>query len=196
MDLLGTSAASAGNERPDVLLGVSWPTWGRWAGSTWLVLFAVSWVGMLRAWAGDMVTSLWLPGVVLACVIGANGVPGAAALCHSAFRRRLLSLPEAAALASLTLSAAVGIGGFTTASLLMGENMGVVGAGILIGIVAFPLSFGLVFPLGIPFGCSFVVWSSIHASGGISQTAYVLLTSVAAVGWVGVVLIGAALGVA
>ena len=58
MDLLGTSAASGGNERPDVLLGVSWPTWGRWAGSTWLVLFAVSWVGMLRAWAGDMVTSL------------------------------------------------------------------------------------------------------------------------------------------
>ena len=139
MDSLGTSAASGGNEQPDVLLGVSWPTWGCWACSTWLVLFAVSWVGMLRAWAGDMVTSLWLPGVVLACVIGANGVPGATALCNAAFRRRLLSLPEAAALASLTLSAAVGIGGFTTANLLMGENMGVVGAGIVIGIVAFPL---------------------------------------------------------
>ena len=104
--------------------------------------------------------------------------------------------PKPRRLPLLTLSAAVGIGGFTTASLLMGENMGVVGAGIVIGIVAFPLSFGLVFPLGIPLGCSFVVWSSINARGGISQTAYVLLTSVAAVGWVGVVLIGAALGVA
>ena len=42
MDLLGTSAASGGNERPDVLLGVSWPTWGRWAGSTWLVLIGAA----------------------------------------------------------------------------------------------------------------------------------------------------------
>ena len=180
----------------EVFLGIGWPAWGRLAAASWLVLFTGSWISMLRAWDGDMAASLWLSGIVLFGVVAANGVPGVGAFLNPGSRERLLSLSEAAALASLTLSAAVGIGGVVLANLLTGEDVGLVVAGIVIGIVAFPLSFGLVFPLGIPLGCSFVVWSSINASGRISQTAYVLLTSVAAVGWAGVVLIGAALGVA
>ena len=196
MELLGMSAAADGTEQPDVLLGVSWPMWGRLAAASWLVLFAGSWISMFRAWDGDMAASLWLSGIALFGIAAANGVPGAGALLDPGLRQRLLSLSEAAALASLTLSAAVGIGGFVVASLLMGEDMATVGAGIVIGVVAFPLSFGLVFPLGIPLACGFVVWSSINARGGVSRTAFVLLTSVATVGWAGVVLIGAALGVA
>ena len=196
MELLGTSAASAGNEQPDVLLGVSWPAWGRAAAASWLLLFAASWVGVLRAWGGDMGMGLWLPGIVLGGMIAANGVPGVVALLNTGLRERLLSLAEAAALALLTLSAVVGIGGVILASLLAGEDLSLVVAGIVIGIIAFPLTFGLVFPLAIPLVCSFVVWSSINARGGMSRTAFVVLTSVAAVGWAGVVFIGAVLGVA
>ena len=180
----------------EVFLGIAWPAWGRMAAASWLVLFAGSWISMLRAWDGDMAASLWLSGMVLFGIVAANGVPGVGALLNAGSRERLLSLSEAAALASLTLSGVVGIGGFAMASLLMGEDMAMVGAGIVIGVIAFPLSFGLVFPLGIPLACSFIVWSSINARGGMSRTAFVVLTSVAAVGWVGVVLIGAFLGVA
>ena len=180
----------------EVFLGIAWPAWGRLAAGSWLVLFAGSWISMLRAWDGDMAASLWLSGIVLFGVAAANGVPGVGALLNSGLRERLLSLSEAAALALLTLSAAVGIGGFAVASLLMGEDMAMVGAGIVIGVIAFPLTFGVVFPLGIPLACGFVVWSSINARGSVSRTAFVVLASVAAVGWVGVVLIGAALGVA
>ena len=195
MELLGTSAASGGNEQSDVLLGVSWPVWGRMAAASWLLLFAASWVGVLRAWDGDVGMGLWLPGIVLGGMIGANGVPGAVALLDTGLRERLLSLAEAAALALLTLSGVVGIGAVVLVGLLTGEDVGLVVAGIVIGVVAFPLTFGLVFPLAIPLVCSFIVWSSINARGGMSRTAFVLLTSVAAVGWAGVVLIGAVLGV-
>ena len=195
MELLGTSAALGGNEQPAALLGVSWPAWGRVAAASWLLLFAASWVGVLRAWDGDMAMGLWVPGIVLGGMIAANGIPGAAALLNTGLRQRLLSLAEAAALALLTLSGVVGIGAVVVASLMVGEDLSFVVAGIVIGIVAFPLSFGLVFPLAIPLVCSFVVWSSINVRGGMSRTAFVLLTSVAAVGWAGVVLIGAVLGV-
>ena len=178
----------------DGFLGIGWPAWGRWAACTWLMLFASAWVSLLWAWGGDMTGSLWLSGIVLSAVGIVNGMPGAAALLNPGVRQRLLTLPEAAALASLTLSGTVGIGGFVGASLLVGDDVQLVTAGIVIGIVAFPLTFGMVFPLGIPLGCCFVVWSSIRARGGISRTGFAVATSVAAVGWAAVVLIGAALG--
>ena len=179
----------------DGFLGIGWPAWGRWAACTWLALFASAWASLLWAWGGGMTGSLWLSGSVLGAVGVVNGVPGAAALFNRGIRQRLLTLPEAAALASLTLSGAVGIGGLVGASLLLGDDVQLVVAGILIGIVAFPLTFGLAFPLAIPLVCSFVVWSWINARGGMSRTAFVVLTSVAAVGWAGLVLIGAILGV-
>ena len=198
-DLFGTFSSPDSEARRygmmDGFLGIGWPAWGRLAVASWLVLFAASWVGVLRAWDGDMAASPWLFGIVLFGIVAANGVPGVGALLNMGLRERLLSLAEAAALALLTLSGVVGIGGFVAASLLMGEDMARVGAGIVIGMMAFPLTFGLVFPLAIPLVCSFIVWSSINARGGMSRTAFVLLTSVAAVGWAGVVLIGAVLGV-
>ena len=206
-DLFGPSAAADGDANPptgragnlpdggvDGFLGVRWSTWGRLAVGGWLALFVASWVGMLWAWDSQMTASLWLLNVVLGGVAMVNGLPGAAALLDPGVRARLLSLPEAAALASLTLSALVGLGGFAAASLLTGTEAGLVGAGIVIGIVSFPLSFGLVFPLAIPLACSFVVWAVVHAYGRLSRPVFVLLASVSAAGWLGVALFGAALG--
>ena len=105
-------------------------------------------------------------------------------------------MPEAAALACLTLSAVVGIGGAVGVSLLAGGDAGMVAAGIAVGIAAFPLTFGMAFPLGIPLLSSLVVWWWIRGWGSVSRKAYVAWTAVAAAGWEGAVLIGAALGMA
>ena len=175
--------------------GVDWSSWGRLAVVSWLVLFAAAWLSMLSAWSGGVGVSLWLCGVGLAGVAAVNGIPGTAALLGRWMRRRFLSVAEAAALAVLTLSGVVGLGGFAAACLLLGVQSYVVGAGIVIGIVSFPLSFGLAFPLGIPLACSVIVWAVVNARGCISRTAFVTLASISAVGWAGVVLVGAVMGV-
>ena len=139
--------------------------------------------------------SPWLSGVGLGGVAAVNGIPGTAALLNSWMRARFLSVAEAAALAVLTLSAVVGVGGSAVGGVLLGESVHLVGAGIVIGMVAFPLSFGLAFPLGIPLLCSFMAWAMVNACGCISRRVFVMLASVSATGWLGVVLIGAVLGV-
>ena len=175
--------------------GVDWPCWGRFAVVSWLVLFAAAWLSMLSAWSGRQGVSLWLSGVGLVGVAAVNGIPGTVVLLDPWMRRRFLSIAEAAAFAVLTLSAVVGLGGFAAACLLSGVQSYVVGAGIAIGIVAFPLSFGLAFPLGIPLLCSFVVWAVVNARGCISRTVFVTLASISVVGWAGVVLVGVVMGV-
>ena len=67
----------------DGFLGIGWPAWGRMAAASWLVLFAGSWISMLRAWDGDMAASLWLSGIVLFGIVAANGIPGAGALLNA-----------------------------------------------------------------------------------------------------------------
>ncbi len=201
-DLFGTAPAAEGEGNPppdgaaEGFLGVCWPAWGRLAAGGWLALFAASWFSTLWAWGSGMRAGLWLLNVVLAGVALVNGLPGAAALLDPRTRRRhLLATAEAAALACLTLSGLTGLGGFAAASLSTGTDAGLVGAGIVIGIVSFPLTFGLVFPLAVPLGCGFIAWAVVRARGRISRTAFVMLASVSAVGWAGVGLIGAALGV-
>ena len=139
------------------------------------MLFGASWVSLLGAWGGGMTVSLWVCGAALGGVAALNGIPGVAAVLDPWVRTRLLSIAEAAALASLTLSGLVGIGSFAAVFLLLGEKAYVIGAGIIIGIVSFPLSFGLVFPLGIPLASqrhSCGRWSScsrVHFADGCSS---------------------------
>ena len=181
----------------DGFLGLSWPSWGGLAAMSWLVLFASSWFGLLRVWrAPDDPAGLLVPGIGLGLMALANGVPGTAALLSRAIRVRLLDVPEAAALASMTLAAGVGIGVVAAAGLLADGHVGLVAAGAVIGIIVFPLTFGLVFPLGVPLLCSCLVWRLVKRGNRLSRTGFAVLTSAAAVGWAGVALTGMVLGVA
>ena len=190
----GEEAQSGVMADVDQALGIRWATWWRWAACTWLALFASAWVSVLWAWSGETTNSTWLSGIALCAVVVVNGTPGVAALSHSEVRQRLLGLPEAAALGLLTLSAVVGIGGSAGLGVMRGEEVGLVAAGIVIGIVAFPLTLGMIFPLGIPLVCGLVVWSWIRARGGMSRTGYALASGIAAVGWVCVRWVGTLLG--
>ena len=180
----------------DGVFGVSWRVWGRWAAGMWLGMFVAAWASLAWGWMARGPDHLVLLGGALLAVGIANVLPGGGALVCRRARERLLTMPEAAALACLTLSAVVGIGGAVGVSLLAGGDAGMVAAGTAVGIVAFPLTFGMTFPLGIPLLSSFVVWSWIRGWGSVSRMAFAAWTAAAAAGWAGVVLIGAALGAA
>ena len=180
----------------DQALGIRWATWWRWAACTWLALFASAWVSVLWAWSGETTEGMWLSGIALCAVGVVNGTPGAVAWSNPEVRQRLLGMPEAAALGLLTLSAVVGIGGSAGLGVVRGEDVELVAAGVVIGIVAFPLTLGMVFPLGIPLVCGLVVWSTIRARGRMSGKGYAVTAGIAAAGWACVTGVGAVLGVA
>lgn len=176
-------------------LGIGWPAWGGLAAASWVLLFAASWFGLLRGWsAPDDPAGLWVPGIGLGFMTLANGLPGAAALVSRKVRARLLEVPEAAALACMTLSGAAGITCVSAAFVLGGQEIWLVGAGIVVGILTFPLTFGLVFPLAIPLLCSYLVWSLAGRREGISGRTFTWLTGISAAGWGLVVLAGVAVG--
>ena len=186
-------------------LGIGWPAWGGLAAASWVLLFAASWFGLLRGWSvPDDPASLWVPGIGLGFATLANGLPGTAAVLRLRpstnsggqphVRARLLEVPEAAALASMTLSGAAGITCISAVFVLGGQAIWLVAAGITLGIVTFPLTFGLVFPLAIPLLCSYLVWSLAGRDGGISGRTFTWLTGFSAVGWFLVVVAGVAVG--
>ena len=181
----------------DGFLGLSWPVWGHLAALSWLGVFAASWFGVLRAWAAhDDPASLWVPGISLGFMTLANALPGAATVLNPVMRQRFLNIPAAAALSSMTVSGLAGIISGMAAGLAYGQEASLMGAGIILGIVIFPLTFGLAFPLAIPLLCSLLAWSLAGRDGGMSSRTYTLLTSISAIGWCLVVLVGMALGLA
>ena len=175
--------------------GIPWRIWGRLSVIGWLLLIPASWISVIFVWSGMVPLSLGFFGAWLGLAAYSNGVPGATALLNPKVRRRLLYMPEAAALASLTLSAMVGLcTGIMATCLHLEIPVHIALLGVAFGITSFPLSFGLVFPLAIPLGCSIVVWTVTKRNGRISHLAYALLTGVSAAGWLAVAVIGAVVG--
>ena len=128
----------------EVFLGIAWPAWGRMPAASWLALFAsASWishaVGLGRRYDGE---SLAVGHASSFAHRGGQTGFRVPRRCSMPWNRGsgCLTLPEAAALASLTLS---GVGGdrwlCDRRQLAVGRRRGNWSvAGILIGIVAFP----------------------------------------------------------
>lgn len=66
--------------------------------------------------------------------------------------------------------------------------------GYFIGIIAFPLTFGLVFPLGIPILCAFLVRSTLNKHHKMPLWGWSLSIVVSTLGWMLVSVVGYALG--
>ena len=179
----------------DGFLGIGWAAWIRLAAASWLALFAATWFDFLFAWPSpDDPAVLQATGVLLALTALVNALPGTVALLDSNLRQKRLRVPGAAALSSLTVSAVAGIGYGAIGGLASGVETGMVGAAVVIGIAAFPLTLGLAFPLAIPLSCCFLVWSLAAREQGISGRAWNWLTGISATGWVLVVCAGIVLG--
>ena len=68
--------------------------------------------------------------------------------------------------------------------------------GFFIGVIAFPLTLGYVFPLAIPIICAMIVYWVIDETHNISYRAWIILMSSATLGWMLVSIVGSALGYA
>ena len=68
--------------------------------------------------------------------------------------------------------------------------------GFFIGVIAFPLTLGLVFPIVIPITCAMIVYSFIEETKKISRLAWNILMACSILGWMTVSVIGSALGYA
>ena len=177
------------------VLGIPWRIWGRLSVIGWLLLIPASWASVFLAWGGIELLRYGAFFLWLGLAAGWNGIPGAAALLNPQVRGRLLLMPEAAALSSLTLSAAVGLaGGFMATCLHLEMPVSIALSGIIFGILFFPLSFGLIFPLAIPLVCCFTIWATAKRYDRISQVSYAVLSGASAAGWLGVALIGPVVG--
>ena len=189
------SGAPAETCATDVVLEMHWRTWGRLSVVGWLLLIPASWASVFFLRGGMEFLSFWSFGTWVGLAAVWNGLPGAAALLNPQVRERLRSMPEAAALSSLTLAAVVGLcGGFMATCFHLEMPVHIALSGIAFGIMFFPLTFGLVFPLAVPLVCCFAVWTLTKRYGRIPRMGYALLTGVSAAGWVGVSVIGPVMG--
>ena len=175
-------------------LGFGWTSWIRLAAASWLVLFMAAWPGVVIGWFSSDDTSLWVLGILFGFTALANTLPGAAAVLSHEMRQQVLTVPEAAALSSLTLSGTAGTLCAGAVALVSGLGVSWIGAGLVIGTVAFPLTFGLAFPLAVPLACGFLTWSLARRNEGISLRAYGWLTGISTAGWGLVVWVGILLG--
>ncbi|MDE0207319.1 MAG: hypothetical protein OXP66_14995 [Candidatus Tectomicrobia bacterium] len=179
----------------DGILAIAWPTWFRLAAASWLLLFAAVWFDWLYAWpATESPAVLKATGVVFACTLLVNALPGTAALLNRNVKEWPPQPPEAAALSSLTVAALLGIAYGATSGLALGMELRSLASVVIIGIAAFPLTLGLAFPMGVPLGCAYMVWSLASRDEGISLRAWTWLTGISAVGWALVTCLGIVLG--
>ena len=179
----------------DGILAIAWPTWFRLAAAGWALVFGAVWYDWLYAWPSpESPAVLPATGIAFACALAATVLPGTAALLIPEREHFPPKPPEAAALSSLTVAALLGIAYGAVSGLAQGMELRSLATVVVIGIAAFPLTFGLAFPMGIPLWCAWMVWSLAAREGGISSRAWTWLTGISAVGWALVTCLGIVLG--
>lgn len=148
-------------------------------------------------------------GAPLALAFAATLIPGATALLRAALRARLLSMPTAAALSLFTLAFVISVVGLVLASVVANgsevlvdsigkdkpfPSLPMLATYFFIGIVSFPLTFGISFPLAIPLVCAIVVREKIRRRSSVSRKFYLSMTAASILGWILVTLAGIGLG--
>ena len=169
--------------------GIRWPDWGKFSLLSWLAWFVAPLVAMPIIWTGGH-GGYPAYGVLFAVLMVANGMPGVAALVVPAVKDQLRELPEAAALGLLSLSLSIGFALLVVVFGLLGQTAGMAAAVMVVGVVSFPATFGLVFPLAIPLLCALAVWKAVKSRGSASRGMFLLLLGLATAGWLGVGLAG------
>lgn len=162
--------------------GFRWQDWGKFALFSWLAMFAASWAAMQLIWMGGH-AGYRVYGFLFVVLIVANGVPGTAALLVPAVKDRLRELPEAGALGLLSMSLVIGFALLVVIFGLLGQTPGMAAAVMAVGVMSFPVTFGLVFPLAIPLLCALAAWRVVKRHGATSRRTFAALSAAATVGW-------------
>lgn len=166
----------------DRAFGIRWRDWGRLGALGWLAMFLGSWVAMLLIWGGGS-AGYQVLGASLVLLAVLAGLPGAAAVMTPQVKDRLREMPEAAALGLMLVSACTGFACMIGVCVYLGYGPGMAVAVLLVGVVAFPTTFGLVFPLAMPLACALKVWKDVRRDGVVSRLRFGTLWGAAAVGW-------------
>ena len=191
-----------------------WQKIGKIVAISWIVFFAFDFIIMFGMWMDSpILREFWVIVSAVTIVLLITGIPGCIALIQPTIRKQLYNIPEAAALSAFILSFVLGFG------LLFGINfllyyMGLdasfmclrppctffsgvlepIFTGLIIGILAFPLTIGLVFPFGICAGCALIVWIVVDEGGFISQKYWMTYVGASTLGWILLIIVGYALG--
>ena len=160
-----------------------WRRIGRVVVISWILFFIFEFITMVSMWAQlPILGEVWVIISALLIVSFITMVPGGIALAQHTIRKNLYTIPEAAALSAFTLSFLLGFGllfGFNLLFYLIDESsrcwyppcdffnvvLEPLLAGLAVGIFAFPVTMGLVFPFGICVGCALIVWVVIDEVG-------------------------------
>ncbi len=190
-----------------------------WALASWVVLFVVIAAVVFGIWSWrlpnannfhdnfEFLLTIAVAPIVANTVVANLGV-GLYALCHRQTRRRLLSLPTAAALSCLALSFTVGMLGLSVYGISElgyhrfifasandpGLSLGSIGAGLALGVAVFPLTIGLAFPLAIPLATAIILRIAVRKRRRISLRTWGLASCLATIGWWLVVIVGVIAG--
>ena len=153
----------------------------------------------------------WVIVSALSIVLLITMIPGSMALIQRNVRKNLYTIPEAAALSAFTLSFVLGFGlsfGFNLLFYLIDGSStcrnppcdfftGVLEpllTGLFVGIFAFPVTIGLVFPFGICAGCALIIWIAIDEKEFISKKSWNIYMGVSTLSWILLIIVGYALG--
>ena len=181
---------------------------------SWILFFIFEFIAMIGMWARiPILGSVELIVSVLVIVALITVIPGSMALIQRNIRKNLYTIPEAAALSAFTLSFVLGFGlsfGLLSLSYLMDgsslftcwypscefykEVLEPLFAGLIIGIFAFPVTIGLVFPFGICAGCALIVWVVVDEAGFISKKRWSIYVGISTLGWILLIIVGYVLG--
>lgn len=73
--------------------------------------------------------------------------------------------------------------GTVALSVQLGLWPGMAVLGMVIGMLAFPMTFGLVFPPAIPLVCALAAWKVTRRDAGMWRMKFAVLSGIAAAGW-------------
>ena len=181
---------------------------------SWISFFVISTITMFAMWMKlSIIGEVWFIISVLTIVFLITGIPGSMALIQRTIRKKLYTIPEAAALSAFTLSFILGFGLLFCINVLLfllnepfmcfrkpcgffNVVLDPMLTGLFIGIIAFPLTIGLVFPFGICAGCALIIWIMIDENGLISKKSWNIYVGVSTLSWMLLIVVGYALGFA
>ena len=157
---------------------------------------------------------IWLIVIPIIVAFLITGMPAFIAPFHSGLRAKLYTSSVIGGASLFTLSFLISLGILVSMEVILSlidagpffyhrqpspnNFLGIVlmpiFTGFLIGIIVFPLTFGIVFPFAIPIMCALGVWATIDEHHNISRKAWGILMAISTLGWIFVAVIGYALG--
>ncbi len=186
-----------------------------WILVVWICFFVFAFIATVLFWSlSDDPQSLEIASGVFMTIsfllLLMTAIPGFIVLTHQNVRQKLYTIPELAASSVFAVSLLLGVlslivlqingWGFDLSSdqqaplNLIDDILGPIFSGLLIGVLAFALTFGLFFPFGIPLVCTFATWMIIEENQHISPRTWSIFLIVSTLGWMLTAIFGYALG--